>query len=53
MLLSYRVEVVEAISRTMKLSDEDIKAVKEEKVRKNGFYKNKILLRRIIMECTF
>ena len=42
-------EVVEAISKTMKFSDEDIIAVKKEKVRKNGAFKNKILLKKVIM----
>lgn len=42
-------EVVEAISKAMKFSDEDIKAVKEEKVQKNGAFKNKILLKKIIV----
>lgn len=41
-------EVVEAISTTMKFSDEDIKTVKEEKVQKNRAFKNKILLEEII-----
>lgn len=42
-------EVIEAISKTMKFSDEDIKSVREEKIRKNGAFKNKILLKKIIM----
>lgn len=43
-------EVVEAIFTTMKFSDVDIKTIKEEKVQKNGEYKNKILLEKIILK---
>lgn len=42
-------EVLEAISKAMKFSDEDIRKIKEEKCRKNGAFKNKLLLQKIIV----
>jgi predicted house-cleaning noncanonical NTP pyrophosphatase (MazG superfamily) len=41
-------EVVEAISKAMKFSDEDVKTVKEQKLQINGSFRNKTLLRKII-----
>lgn len=43
-------EVIEAISAAMKFSDQEIKRVKEEKAQKNGTFKDKILLEKIIMK---
>jgi predicted house-cleaning noncanonical NTP pyrophosphatase (MazG superfamily) len=42
-------EVLEAISKAMKFSDEDIRKIKEERCRKNGAFKNKLLLQKIIV----
>jgi len=43
-------EVIEAISTAKKFSITDIKNVKEAKAHKNGAFKNKILLEKIIYE---
>lgn len=39
-------EVIEAISKALNFSNEDIKAVKEEKAQRNGAFRNKILLKK-------